>query len=284
MKPNDHEIRVGATEELSLRVSVAALVSVLFDDPEDGRTMLALERTATLREIEGRPEVTVRAKPFGGGVRLTNPQALKGLIGHFQYDSERSRRERDFRIQIRPASWEKVKEICQEHLKETEKGIMDSSPERELAEEFEDTLNVRITPDQYHLKPLGIIVEDLPSETDNVRAEGLPTVRVYYVFEARMEAPEIITMILANSRRYSDKDLQEMAWKDARQGGKGRANAILALVLDDLKDVYRSIPVDRRGGLIRIGGYQLDGNVLAILEEVDTPKYQRYICQSYKAP
>jgi NAD(P)-dependent dehydrogenase (short-subunit alcohol dehydrogenase family) len=31
---------VGATEELSLRVSVAALVSVLFDDPEDGRTML----------------------------------------------------------------------------------------------------------------------------------------------------------------------------------------------------------------------------------------------------
>ena len=40
MKPNQHEIGVGATEELSLRVSVAALVSVLFDDPEDGRTML----------------------------------------------------------------------------------------------------------------------------------------------------------------------------------------------------------------------------------------------------
>ena len=83
VKPNQHEILVGATEELSLRVSVAALVSVLFDDPEDGRTMLALECTAALREIEGRPEVTVRAKPFGGGVRLTNPQALKGMIGHF---------------------------------------------------------------------------------------------------------------------------------------------------------------------------------------------------------
>jgi hypothetical protein len=67
MKPNQHEIGVGATEELSLRVSVAALVSVLFDDPEDGRTMLALERTATLRETEGRPEVMVRAKPWRWG-------------------------------------------------------------------------------------------------------------------------------------------------------------------------------------------------------------------------
>jgi hypothetical protein len=274
MQPNQHEIGVGATEELSLRVSVAALVSVLFNDLEDGRTMLALERTATLRETEGRPEVTVRAKPFGGGVRLTNPQALEGMIGHFHYDSERSRRERDFRLQIRPASWGKVKEICREHLKETEKGILDSSPERELAEEFKDTLNVRITPDQYRLKPRGIIVEDLPSETENVRAAGLPTVRIFYVFEAWMRAPEMITMILANSRRYSDKDLQKMAWKDAWQGGRGRANAVLALGLDDLKDVYRSIPTDRRGGPIHVGRYQLDGNVLAILEEVDKPRYQ----------
>jgi hypothetical protein len=281
MKPNDQEIGVGATEELSLRVSVAVLISVLFDGPEDGRTMIALERTATLREIEGRPEVTVRAKPFGGAVRLINPQALKGLIGRFRYDSERSRREMDFRIQIRPASWEKVKEICWEHLNETEKGILDSSPERELEEEFEGALDVRITPDQYHLKPLGIIVEDLPIETDNVRAEGLPTIRIYYVFEARMEAPEIITMMLSNSRRYSDKDLQEMAWKNAQRGGKGRANAVLTQGLDDLKDVYRSIPTDRRGGPIHVGEHQLDGNVLAILEEIDTPKYQRCIRQSY---
>ncbi len=281
MKPNHREIGVGATDELSLRVSVAALVRVQFDCPEDGRTMLALERTATLREIGGRPEVTVRAKPFGGAVRLTNLQALHGLIGYFQYDSERSRRERDFRIQIKPASWEKVKDICQEHLEEPEKGILDSSPERELAEEFEDALNVRITPDQYHLKPLGMIVEDLPSETDNVRAEGLPTVRIYYAFEAWIEAREIIMMLLANNRRYSDEDLQKMAWKDFWQGGRGRANAILALGLDLLKDEYLSIPTDRRGGPIRVGGHQLDGNVLPILEDVDQLKFQRYIRQPY---
>jgi hypothetical protein len=274
MKPNHREIGVGATEELSLRVSVAALVSVLFDAPEDERPMVALERTATLREIDGRPEVTVRAKPLGGGVRLINPQALQEKIGHFHYDSERSRREKDFRILIHPASWEKVKEICWEHLKETGKGILDPSPERELAEEFEDTLHVRITRDQYHLKPRGIMLEDQPGETDNVRAAGLPTVRIYYVFEAWVESPELITLMLGNSRRYSDQDLQRMAWKDARGGGRGRANAILVLGLDDLKDVYRSIATDVRGGPIRIGEHQLDGNVLAILKGIDNPKYQ----------
>ncbi len=280
MKLNHREIGVGATEELSLRVSVAALVSVLFNGPEDGRAMLALERTATLREIEGRPEVRVRAKPFGGGVRLINPQALQGMIGHFHYDSQRSRRERDFRLQIHPASWDKVKEICREHLQETEKGILDSSPARELAEEFEDTLHVRIIPDQYHLKPQGMIVEDMPSETDNVRAAGLPTVRIYYVFQAWIKAPELITMMLSNSMRYSDQDLRNMAWQDARGGGQGRANAILVLGLDDLKDVYRSRSTQVRGGLIHVGEHQIDGNVLAILGEIDNPKYQLYSRQS----
>lgn len=275
MKPDQLEIGVGATEELSLRVSVAALVRVLFDSPADGQTMLALERTATLREIAGRPEVRVRAKPFGGGVRLTDPQALKGLIGHFHYDSNRSRQERDFRLQIHPTSWEKVKEICREHFQETGHGILDASPERELAEEFEDSLHLRISPDQYYLKPRGMIVENRAGETDNVRAGGLPTVRIYYVFEARIEVPELIRLMLANSRRYSDKDLEKMTWQDARQGGRGRANAILAVGLAELTNVYRSIPVDRRGGPIRLGRYQLDGNVLAILEEVDKPKYQK---------
>ncbi|MGH7850738.1 MAG: hypothetical protein ACREOP_10600 [Thermodesulfobacteriota bacterium] len=276
MKASHDEIGVGATEELSLRVSVAALVSVLFDSPEDGQTMLALERTATLREIEGRNVVKIRAKPFGGAVQLTNTQALKELIGYFNYDSERSRQERDFRIQINPASWEKVKEICLEHSKETEKEILDPSPERELAEEFDDTLNVKITRDQYNVKPRWIIVEDLPTETDNVRVQSLPTVRIYYVFEVRMKDPEIITLMLANNRRYSDKDLQKMAWKDAKQGGRGRANAILVLRLNDLKTVYRAIGTDKRNELTLFDGHQLDTNVLAILEDVEKTRYKYY--------
>lgn len=275
MNPNPHEIGVGATDDLSLRVSVAALVSVLFDDPEDGQRMLALERTATLRVMDG-PVITVRAKPFGGAVRLTRPQALQERIGDFHYDSERSRRERDFRLQIHPASWENVKEVCRECLKLSENGMLDSSPERELAEEFEDILSVRIDRGRYQVSPRGMIVEDLPRPTDSVRAAGTPTVRIFYVYEVWMKAPQIITMILANSKQYSDEDLWRIAWEDARQGGRGRANACLALGLDDLKSVYRSISMDRRSRPIRVGKHQLDGNVPAILEDVDQPKYERY--------
>jgi hypothetical protein len=77
---------------------------------------------------------------------------------------------------------EKVKEICREHLKVTKKDILDSRPGRELAEEFEDTLDVRMNQDQYRLRPRGIIVEDLPGETGNVPTAGLPTVKIYNVF------------------------------------------------------------------------------------------------------
>lgn len=273
-KPKQHEIGVGPTERLSLRVSVAALCRVLFLDPEAGRTMLALERTATLREKDGLPEVTVRAKPFGGAVRLSNPQALKEMIGDFHYDSERSRQENDFRLQINPASWEKVKSICREQLNEAAPGILDSSPDRELAEEFADALNVTITPDQYTLTARGMVAEELPRGTDSVRAAGRPTVRIYYVYEAWIVAPEIITLLLNNSSRYSDTDLRNMAWQDAQNGGRGRANGVVALGLDELRDVYRSVPTDRRDEPLRVGSHQLDGNVLAILEEVMTPKYQ----------
>jgi hypothetical protein len=72
--------------------------------------------------------------------------------------------------------------------------------------------------------------------------------------------------MLDSHKCYSDKDLEEKAWEDAQLGGRGRANAILALKLDDLKDAYRAIPADRHGSPIQVGSHQLDGNVWAILE------------------
>jgi hypothetical protein len=46
------KIGIGATNELSFRVSVATLVRVLFENPDDGELMLALEHKATLLENE----------------------------------------------------------------------------------------------------------------------------------------------------------------------------------------------------------------------------------------
>jgi hypothetical protein len=263
----DHEIAVGATEALSLRVSVATLVRVSFIDPHTGKTMLALERTATLRKNNGQSEIAVKAKPFGGAVQIIDAVELRNLIGNFQYDSERSRQEKDFRIQIHPSSWEKVKEICREHLDGKKPAILDSSPERELAEEFEDALKVKITRDQYQLKQLGIRIEDTPRETDNVRAAGRLTARVYYIFEARIDNPEIIALIAADALRYSDEDLQKIAHADALQGGQGRANALLTVGMDELKQMRTAAGLDKYNETIQIAGHQLSGNVIAILKE-----------------
>jgi len=272
---DDQQIGVGPTKELSLRASVATLVRVMFNDLVDGNRMVALERTATLREIQGKTEATVIAKPFGGAVRLINPQQLIRLIGNFHFDSERSRQEGDFRILINPASWAMVREICRENLKKNEYGILNSNPERELFEEFEDTLNIRLTRDQYQLKPRGIIVEGQPIKTDSVRAAGLLTARIYYIFDAWVDTPELVKRMVANSEQYSDADLQKIAWDDAQRGGRGRANAILTLELDALTEMYRSMPMDERSEPIRYEEHGLAGNVLAILQEVDQSRYKR---------
>jgi len=265
LKPNYPSGGVGPTNTLSLRVSVASLVSVLFQNPENGKTILALERTAILRKNNGETEIIVKAKPFGGGVRLTNPRALKKLIGNFNYDSERSSKEHDFRIQINPDSWKMIIKICNEHWMKIRNEILDPSPERELAEEFEDSLGIQLTPNDYSLRPKGMLVDDKLNETSNVNAPGISTVRVYYLFDAVMKNPEIIQMMLDNSNIYSDEDLKKTVLEDARQGGKGRANAILSVVLEDLQKYYSSLPNDKRSGLISYGEHQLNGNVQTIL-------------------
>jgi hypothetical protein len=268
------EVGVGATAELSLRVSVATLCKVLFNHPEDGRTMLVLERTATWREIEAKQQVIVKAKPFGGGVQIKDLEAFQTFIGEFQFDSQRSREEMDFRIHIRPQNWEKVKAFCLRQFQQ-EIGILESWPERELREEFEDALKIKINQDDYHKTSVGAVVEEEPVKTDNVRAPGTSTVRVYNVFEVRVIATRLVDAILKNSASYSDEDLRSLAWEDVRSGGKGRANGVLALPFDLLTNAYMAIPLNERDGPIRFEGYQLEGNVLAVFEEIPTGKYER---------
>ena len=77
-----------ATETIKkLRVSVATYNQVVFSHPENGVTMLALERKATALE-DG--NVSVRAQPFGGGIRILDSVSLKQILGEIEFDSERS--------------------------------------------------------------------------------------------------------------------------------------------------------------------------------------------------
>lgn len=267
-------IGVGPTRALDLRVSVAALARVLVVRPENGRTTVVLERTATVHEGEGGPAVTVRAKPFGGGVRLRDVQALLDAISEFHFDSRRSQQEEDFRILIRAEDWPRVRAFCLRHLQRAD-GVLEVSPMRELVEEFRDALGIGLGPEQITVQTAGIVVEARPARAVSVRAPGQPTVRIYSVHEVRLRSPEMIRAVLDNSAIRSDQQLQQLAWEDWHRGGKGRANAVLALLLDEMVSAYGRIPTAERGNPLVLDGHLLDGNVPAILPEVECPKYWR---------
>ena len=276
-KSDEQQIGVGATEQLNLRVSVASLIKLILINAGDGRRMLALERTATLRENQQKTEIMVKAKPFGGVVRLANQQAFNNSIGDFHYDSQRSRQEADLRIYINPASWNSVKKLCKEHALNPQIGILDYSPGRELAEEFKDTLQLGINQDQYQVKFEAMVVEDQPVRTENVRSPGSMTTRIYYIFKARIENNELISSLLANNQRYTDRDLRDLAFLDAQQGGGGRANAVLVLPFAELVKFYRSFPMKIRSGPLQFEKHPLAENVLALMTEVHQNRYKIFI-------
>ena len=137
-----HNPGIGATDDLSLRVSVATLVRVVFKHPRNGEWMLALERKATLHETK----VEVKSQPFGGAIRILDLDAIHDLIGDFHFDSERSRSEQDFRLFIRPSNWSAVREVCIQHLSRVDDPILETNSARELVEEFDDALKINLHP------------------------------------------------------------------------------------------------------------------------------------------
>ena len=277
MTPNSFvsDIGIGATNDLSLRASVATLVRVLFKNPRDGELMLALERKATLLKHESVRSVRVIAQPFGGAIRLLDPKALRDLIGDFHFDSEESHSEQDFRLFIRPSDWEAVQGFCINHFRDLDEVVLESNPTRELTEEFADALQISLKPDQYTLKPLGIVVEDHPASTENIHARGYLTARVYRIFEARILDESLSYGMLTNSEIYSNQNLHERVLEDGRNGGKGRANAVLTLPLKVISDVYLAMPPEARNSPISFKDNHLDESVGAILEGVTVPKYRR---------
>lgn len=279
MKPTQKEfpqIGIGATEELSLRVSAATLSKVLFNHPETGRKMLALERTATSREKDGGQAVYVIAKPFGGGVQINDPVDLEAHIGKYHFDSQRSRYENDFRILIHPSRWEKVKSLCLQIFNQAADTLLETSPERELVEELEDALKTKITSAYFRINPAGVVIEGTPKATASVRAAGLPTVRIYKIFEVHILASSLVSAMLENSARLTGQDQERQVQADLERGRRGRASAVLTLPLQDLIDFYLDLPLEARNEITTFDqGIRLGGNVPAVLEEVGTSKYER---------
>jgi hypothetical protein len=255
-----------------LRVSVATYNQVLLSHPQTGIQMLALEYKATAGK-DG--NVSLRAQPFGGGIRILDPRPLKEILGEIRFDSERSKNEGDFRILIPPSKWETVKEYCLRHLGRADNPVLEAAPDRELAEEFEETLHVDLRPDRYTVQPFGFVVEDHPVWTENWYAPGFPTVRIYKISCVQIVDDDLCKTMLAASERYSKQELARRVFLEHQRGGQGRANSILVLPLDVVCESYRTLPRDGRYRKIMVEGHQLDESVVAVLEGIEVPQYQR---------
>ena len=267
-----HNPGIGATDELNLRVSVATYNQVVFPHPQNGKTMLALERKATVLS-DG--NINVRAQPFGGGVRILDPTSLQEIIGEIQFDSERSKQDQDFRILIPPSKWESVKQYCLRHLENPDDLELESTPHRELVEEFEETLNVNLKADQYTIQPIEFVIENNPVWTENWYAPGRLTVRIYRTFKVQIIDAALCKTILSVGQLYSDQGLGMLALKDSQNGSRGRANTVLTLPLRMVTESYLALPPERRYRKSVIENHELDESVLAILGDVDVPQYQR---------
>lgn len=262
---------IGANHELSLRVSVATLARVLFKHPKDGEMILALERKATLQERN----VEIKSQPFGGAIRIKKISKLHDLIGDFQFDSTRSQIGQDFRIFIQPSNWSAVREFCIDHINRDEDPIIETDPIRELVEEFDDALKISLRPEQYSCKPVATVVENDPTPTHNIHSEKVDTVRIYRIFEVIIADSDLIDIIVANSEMLSDNDLCDLAIKDAQNGGRGRANAILAVPLKQIYSSYLAMSPAKRNTPILFEQNQLDETVTTVLDNMLASKYKR---------
>jgi hypothetical protein len=251
-----------------LRVSVATYSQVIFPHPESGIKLLALERKATVLE-DG--SVNVHAQPFGGGVKILNTKSLKEIVGEIQFDSERSKQEQDFRILIQPLQWNEVKQYCLKHLEDPTDLELESAPNRELAEEFEETMGVGLNSSQYTVQPIGFVIEDNPVRTENWYARGFLTVRVYRTYKV-----EIVNGILRQNLVDKSQDVSDDALGESALGnGTGRANSILTLPLDRVRETFLSIPPEKRFSKIEVDHHTLDESVLVVLEDIEVPQYLR---------
>jgi hypothetical protein len=121
------------------------------------------------------------------------------------------------------------------------------------------------------------VIENHPAPTTNAYARGQPTLRIYRIFEVQVIDERLCAAMLKGSRQFSVQDLGRLALQDLQKGDQGRANAILTLPLSQVRAAYLDIPPEMRYRAITVAGHRLDESVLAILEDLEVPQYQRLI-------
>lgn len=276
MRQDQPSCGFGPTAELSLRVSVGALCRVIFPHPQDGKQVLALEHKAYVDYHSEGLRVVVKAQPFGGAARILDPAGLKNIVGNFHFDSRRSLKEQDFRIFIQPTSWEPLRDFCLDTSKKPGQKVFDVDPARELEEEFKDALGIDLQHQQYQVEPSDLVVEGQAVPTDNLRAEGSLTTRIYAVYFVQLVDPGLRRLAINNSSTYAAAALKDRALNDKERGGKGYASAVLAVPEAEIRQAFLKLPGGEWGNPLPFRDTLLESNVAVILGDVEVLKYQRY--------
>jgi len=120
-----------------------------------------------------------------------------------------------------------------------------------------------------------MVVEDEPAPAEAISAKGVLTARVYRIFEATISDPSLAEALIRNSENVSDGELQKLALKDAQNGGRGRANAILALPLQGVSEAYLAMTPHERNTPMLFETHWLDETVVAVLEGISVPRYRK---------
>jgi len=247
-----------------LRVSAAAVCRVIFPHPHTSATQLVLERRITHGETANR----VLAQPFGGALRILDPDGLRAAVGNFTYDSIRSSDEQDLRILIQPNDWEMVKGFILAQMQSKQPDVIETDPCRELEEEFVESVGIRLLPEHYTYRPVGISVQDRPTPTTNPRLPGASTTRIYRVFEVAILDASVCGAVLKKSQRYTDEDLLALAEALAAHEGKGRVNGALVIPFEDVRNAYQRSSPHSSFQPLSIHGHTLDSSTAVLFEDL----------------
>ena len=118
---------------------------------------------------------------------------------------------------------------------------------------------------------MGFAIEDNPVWTENWYARGFLTVRVYRTYKVEIVDVNLRQTLVDTSQRVSD----EMLGKRALETVNKRANSVLVLQLESVRDSFLALPPEKRFAKIEVDHHKLDESVLAVLGDVDVPQYRR---------
>jgi hypothetical protein len=258
---------VGATAEFSLRVSTAVLGRVHLKHPATGEEMLVLERKCSAEiKDNGELKTILNCQPLGGASVLKNPQALAVLIDGFNYDTEKSKKEGDFRIQARPADWPRIRDFCVENFSNPALGAVEVGIQRELQEELQEALSIDVNPAAYKSRNTGIVIQQEAAQSERLGVSGAPTCRVFNVHDVEITDEALIRALLHSSASVSNEYLITAAHEKAAASPKHQAKVTAMLTLPRAEVEAAFAQANDASQSVKLRGYKLIATVGASLK------------------